>query len=499
LAKKVQVEKLALSRNLWYLLEDFWIRQRFRGGRQGCCWADSARGIALTGASEPATASRAERSEAFYKLRPGPGKPAAEVAEHQCSRVQRAMLEIVSERGYGEVTVRELAQRAGISSRAFYQRYTGKEDCFLRTHELIVRRIVRRVIAAQAGQTDWRECLRATVHTFLDELQREPRAARLLLVDAYAAGSVALDQVRGAERTFEMRISECFVLATKGSPPPSQLARGIVVGIMGIARFEMVKNREPNLTQLAEELTSWAASVIRTFLAENVPSRLSLNPASLNPSITPKFNLPREASSNERVLIVAALTKLAAIEGYEEMTVRKIRASAGASSKKFSAHFVGVADCFQEAIDLYVDSFPSQSYVYEGVENSLGPSRVDPIMLLCKCVAGDPAFATLCFVDVFTPGEMGVHSLERFVREISQLLARGESDYPSLTTASEASAAAIWGSLREEIICGRRPQLTEQASQLQHLALTLPERTGCVSGESSGAPVARVPALAVEA
>ena len=74
------------------------------------------------------------QSEALYgKLRPGPGRSPSDVAAHQRMRIHGAMVEIAGEQGYEAVTVRGLTRTAGVSSRTFYERFEGKEECFLET------------------------------------------------------------------------------------------------------------------------------------------------------------------------------------------------------------------------------------------------------------------------------------------------------------------------------------------------------------------------------
>jgi AcrR family transcriptional regulator len=52
----------------------------------------------------------------FSKLRPGPGQSASDVAADQRARIQKAMIEMVAERGYETVKIRELVLLAGVSS-----------------------------------------------------------------------------------------------------------------------------------------------------------------------------------------------------------------------------------------------------------------------------------------------------------------------------------------------------------------------------------------------
>ena len=43
----------------------------------------------------------------YAKLHPGPGQPREQAASHQRARIHAAMIELVAERGYGAVTVRD--------------------------------------------------------------------------------------------------------------------------------------------------------------------------------------------------------------------------------------------------------------------------------------------------------------------------------------------------------------------------------------------------------
>jgi hypothetical protein len=72
------------------------------------------------------------------QLHPGPGLPASDVAAHQSARIRRAMIEVVADRGYEAVKVRELVRLAGVSSRAFYELFESKESCFLPVSHVIL-------------------------------------------------------------------------------------------------------------------------------------------------------------------------------------------------------------------------------------------------------------------------------------------------------------------------------------------------------------------------
>ncbi len=93
------------------------------------------------------------RAGALYpQLRPGPHPSAREsVASNQRARLYGAMIELVAARGYEASTVAELCALAGVSKRTLYERFQGgKQQCFLATYEIIVRRAEMHILGAGA-------------------------------------------------------------------------------------------------------------------------------------------------------------------------------------------------------------------------------------------------------------------------------------------------------------------------------------------------------------
>jgi AcrR family transcriptional regulator len=71
-----------------------------------------------------------------------------QVAANQRSRIMSAMIELVGEQGYGATAVAEVTKRAGLSRKAFYEHFAGKQDCFLATYDTIVGEGYERVAGA---------------------------------------------------------------------------------------------------------------------------------------------------------------------------------------------------------------------------------------------------------------------------------------------------------------------------------------------------------------
>lgn len=52
--------------------------------------------------------------------------------------LQKALIELISERGYDEITIQEIVDRANVARTTFYVHYNSKDDLFLSCHEAIV-------------------------------------------------------------------------------------------------------------------------------------------------------------------------------------------------------------------------------------------------------------------------------------------------------------------------------------------------------------------------
>lgn len=52
--------------------------------------------------------------------------------------LQKALIELVNERGYDAITIQEIVDRANVGRTTFYQHYGSKEDLFISCHKAVV-------------------------------------------------------------------------------------------------------------------------------------------------------------------------------------------------------------------------------------------------------------------------------------------------------------------------------------------------------------------------
>jgi AcrR family transcriptional regulator len=406
----------------------------------------------------------------YPKLHPGPGSSPEEVASHQRARIYAAMIGLVSERGYDAVTIRDLARLAGVSKHTFYEHFADKDECFIATYELLVRRSAKRVGEAQRGCCDWRERMRLAFCAWVNGIACEPKAARLVLVEAFAGGPAALERMRRSDGMFAAMIEQSFAGAPDGIVVPALVVRGIVAGMARVARARLLAGRERELPDLADELLDW----VFCLRCQDATALGQLEePAGLPPLAGGVDSvLASEGDDDDRTRILDAVGRLAVQEGYWQLTIPRVRLEAGVSRKSFDAHFEDMQACFMAALE---------RLTYRGLAH-VAPARAAgrdwpgglhrELFALCAYIAADPAFARLGFVEVFAPGPAGIRFREDIIGGLVEIF-RGNAPATQRPgeLVAEASVGAICGIVHQYVAVGRADLLPRVASTLSFLAL----------------------------
>lgn len=375
---------------------------------------------------------------------------AQDVAAHQLARIHNATIGIVAEEGYEALKVRDVVRYAEVSTRAFYELFHSKEDCYLQTYDLIARRASRRIIAVQAEEPNWRKRPQLVLEEFVRGLEHRPQDARLALVEAYAAGTASLERAWKAEWIFCEMLADSFARGPSGVVVPPLVVEGIVGGVIQVARDRLLAGKTAQLKSENEELVDWALSLadpLSSLLMELDRQPLWRNTA-LEP--LPSSNGWAPSLSGDRALILKATAEMAAVKGYAQLTAPRIRSAARVSRSKFDAYFDDVEDCYLSAVDQHAGEALAQAARAQSTARSQTGGVYRAIVALCEHVANDPFLTRVCFFNDFPPGAKGARSRRRLVMALMELL--GESVPAMSPTVSEASAGALWSLFHHHII-----------------------------------------------
>jgi AcrR family transcriptional regulator len=151
-----------------------------------------------------------------------PAAPFARLrAQPARQRLLEAMLLVSGEKGYEQVAVKDVIERAQSSRASFYKHFSDREDCFAQAYHDAAEWLYLRLTGAAKRQPSWREGLRAAMAELLEFCANQPPVAKALFVEVHAAGPRALAQrnelMERLSRALDSGRSE---IPSHQSPPP---------------------------------------------------------------------------------------------------------------------------------------------------------------------------------------------------------------------------------------------------------------------------------------
>ncbi len=189
------------------------------------------------------------RATAADRRRGGP------VSAMQRARLIGAAVPVVDELGWSGVSVADIAARARVSRRTFYDLFANREDCLLAMLDDTVARVEQDL--AQAGLNDgaaWVERVRTGLWRILSFLDQDRVLARVCVVQS----------ARGTRRILEARetllarlvsvIDEGRSQTARGAQTPGLTGEGLAGAALAIVYKRLLNGDEAPLTDLHGEL-----------------------------------------------------------------------------------------------------------------------------------------------------------------------------------------------------------------------------------------------------
>jgi AcrR family transcriptional regulator len=375
------------------------------------------------------------------QLRPGPGNAPAAVARNQRERLWGAPGASGAQNGYEATRVADILQLAGVSRSAFYRHFDNKLECFLATLDALAEITSRQVIDSYRDTSrPWDERLRAVLEDVIGLITSQPAAARIWLVELYAAGPEAIDRMERMADQLELLAARAIGETPERSDMPAEGVRAVLGGLRQVIQTRLRHGREDELPALAPDLLDWA-------LRYNTP------PTPLRkPRKPPRLPIPTPDPDEQRRKILAAVTELVAEHGYQEMTITEISQRAAVSLTTFYNHFGSKQTAFMAAIDdgerqLVEVSLPA----YKNAPDWPHAAR-DVIHMFFAFNATNPAMAQLGGLRIFSGGAEGFDRHEDATGRFGALLLAGYREHPGTTpVAAEAISGAVASLLYQQI------------------------------------------------
>lgn len=181
-----------------------------------------------------------------------------QIVDSQRERLLGAIAEEVAANGYRATTITDVVKLASVSTRDFYELFTGKEECFLAAFDALRDHLERLVRAAVAEADDWPHQTIAALRAGLSFLAAEPDLARLFLLESLSATpKIAI--------RFRETVLACVPALARGraelDDPGSMLPEtedAILGGIVSMATRSIIAGDTENLPGLLPDFVEFA-------------------------------------------------------------------------------------------------------------------------------------------------------------------------------------------------------------------------------------------------
>jgi AcrR family transcriptional regulator len=149
------------------------------------------------------------------------------------SQLIAAAIEVYGERGYRQSTVKAVCEAAGLTERYFYESFANSEDLLIASYNAVAYSVFGEIRDSATSGGDATERARAMLRTYLTALQRDPRSARVFLVEIRGV-SRAVDKAFDASlRAIGEQVAR--IAGPQGAEPDPLLQAGVVGGVIHIA------------------------------------------------------------------------------------------------------------------------------------------------------------------------------------------------------------------------------------------------------------------------
>ncbi len=164
------------------------------------------------------------------------------------------MFLLVGEQGYEGVTARGVSECAGVSNRTFYECFSDREDCFLAAFNYAVAGLELELRTGWESELGWTARVREQIAQARAVLDGEPAVARLVFVEALAAGPRVLARRARVLESLTSVIDEGRVNAQAPALLPGLLAEGVVGATFGVIHARLLELRPEPLIELLGQL-----------------------------------------------------------------------------------------------------------------------------------------------------------------------------------------------------------------------------------------------------
>jgi AcrR family transcriptional regulator len=170
------------------------------------------------------------------------------------ARIVDAAVREVAEHGYGQVTVASIAERAGVSRRAFYTTFASKQDALIWAYDAAAAYAMPQILQALRAERDWARGTAAALATYLAILDCDHAWALACLREIPAAG----ERARAARDTVRAPLLAALQERIAAQPASVVGVDTVIAAVDAIAVDGLRHQPDRPLSERRRELTTFA-------------------------------------------------------------------------------------------------------------------------------------------------------------------------------------------------------------------------------------------------
>ena len=202
------------------------------------------------------------------------------VEEMQRRRLLLAMSEVLAEHGYEDASIGRVCKRAGVSRRTFYEIFHDRDECLLGAFDAAVERIAGPVLTVWEGEGSWRERIRVALTVLLEQLDAEPAAARVCVVETLKAGPSVMEHRARIVSVLVDAVEQGRGEARPSSEPPPLAGQGVVGGALSVLHTRLLEASASGPSPQLRDLTgALMAMIVHPYLGSAAARRELTRPA----------------------------------------------------------------------------------------------------------------------------------------------------------------------------------------------------------------------------
>jgi AcrR family transcriptional regulator len=204
------------------------------------------------------------------------------VAASQRQRLLEALVELVAENGYPDVTIGEIVGRAGTAKRTFYDHFADKLQCFLAALDGITDTLVAASARLFAVSGTVRERCEYSMRGYVELLVQMPNTAKVFYLEAVAAGPESVTRRHGVHLKFARNIvslSRSTSQAGEGQELSELHAMAVVGALHQIIYGQLLEHGPDSLLEIIDDVVQLAVAFLTVRLPPGRPIPVPPSPA----------------------------------------------------------------------------------------------------------------------------------------------------------------------------------------------------------------------------